>query len=146
MNDNSCTGSSRVEALALFEADYKKVYDLLYGSISFMDKEDHRSLELFMVHQCLEVLLRAVLRLLTGETVKSHSLIALLRRCRRYAKPLCEIFVENNEDEYRLLLLLDEAYEKALDSKHVMQIQKHELDIVQAKARAMLDAVKLLIK
>lgn len=64
----------------------------------------------FMLHQSVELTYRAVLKSLTGHEPFSHDLRALMHKCRRCTPGLSRIFPADNEDEKRLLLLLQKAY------------------------------------
>ncbi len=125
-------------AKAIFEAGYQKAADFLHGSTAFMDQEHQRGLELFMIQQCMEQLLRAVLLSLTGREVKCHEISVLLRHCRKYALPLCKLLPGGNPQEDRLLQLLDAAYLKTRYCPQPLFIAEHEPDMLQSCAREMM--------
>ncbi len=102
-----------VEAYAklIFCIHLSKATCFLQSARAALSAKDH-SHTLFMLHQCAELALKAVIIAFTGQQVKTHSIPNLLQYVRRFASVL-QVFNAGNTNNIRLLQLLNSAYNEA---------------------------------
>lgn len=81
----------------------------LEGALHYSEKKEN-DLAAFMLHQAAEFAYRAISKSLTDHELFSHDLRSLRGQCRRCAPCIMEIFPGDNEEEKRLLNLLQKAY------------------------------------
>lgn len=81
----------------------------LEGARHYSEKKEN-DLAAFMLHQAAELTYRAISKSLTDHELFSHDLSSLRRKCQRCAPGIMQIFPGDNEEEKRLLNLLQKAY------------------------------------
>jgi HEPN domain-containing protein len=81
----------------------------------------------FLLHQSVEQTYRSVLKSLNGYDKKTHEIRSLKKHIRRCAKGLNGVFPDNNEEEKRLLDILEAAY---IDSRYGDTIFLIEEDVL----------------
>ena len=67
-------------------------------------------ISLFLLHQSVELIFRALILCLSGTEVREHSIAVLRKHLRRCAPAVCRFFPGDTEEEKTLLSLLDSAY------------------------------------
>lgn len=72
-----------------------------------------REITAFMLHQAVELALRALILSLTGQDIRTHEIKQLLKNCHRCAPSLKSIFLSGREQEERLLHVLESSYKNA---------------------------------
>jgi uncharacterized protein len=94
---------------ALFIQGMIKANGFLAGAELYKIRKEYR-LSAFMLHQCTEQCLLAMLMINTGLRVNTHSIDKLIRYCSLFCYELPDVFKKNNEKEKKLYSLLNRAY------------------------------------
>lgn len=101
-----------IKAAGDFNDGWQRAGSFLEGALHYMEKID-KELAVFMLHQAAELTFRALLKSLTDHELFSHDLRSLCRECRHCAPGIAAIFPCHNEEDKRLLHLLQKAYVNA---------------------------------
>lgn len=116
-----------------FETECTKIRAFREGTDFYYDKEDYPQAA-FMLHQSLEIAFRLAEILVTGKEKICHSIAEHQKYVRDFIPRLGILFDPGNEEENRLLQLLDHAY-KEVRYGYDYQIGKEELLLLQEKYR-----------
>ena len=110
-----------------------------YESAVSLHKSHPSQIIAFMLHQATELTYRGILQSLNGYDKKTHEIRAFKKHVRRCAPLLNTVFPDNNEDEKRLLDILEKAYLSARyedqyiisedDLSRLFEKVKHLMDI-----------------
>ncbi len=92
-----------------FYTGFKRAEAFLEGANNYYGNHEIE-IAAFMLQQSIELALRSIILALTGNEVKTHCIRILQKHCIRCAPELNEIFPGTNENEERLVNLLDRAY------------------------------------
>jgi HEPN domain-containing protein len=95
--------------LANWEHWHKQGIDFLEGAEGYL-KKNAAAAALFSLHQCVECLLIAVIRVVLGYRINNHNLTTLLRISRMFTNSLTEVFNLEDTEDARLFELLKHAY------------------------------------
>jgi HEPN domain-containing protein len=95
--------------LANWEHWRKQGKDFLEGAEGYLKREATPA-ALFSLHQCVECLLVAIIRVVLGYRVNNHNLATLLRISRMFTGSLIEIFNLDAAEDARLFDVLKHAY------------------------------------
>ena len=123
--------AAKDRALMTFTAGYNKAISFFQGAKGFYHKGDF-AITAFMLQQATELTLRAVVLAMTGNDVRTHSIVELLKNCRRVAPRMTTALI----DEVQLLNLLEGAY---LNSRYNEKYSVKEDEII-----ILIEKVKLL--
>lgn len=118
----------------------QKVKAFLAGAELFIIRKEHK-MAAFMLHQCAEHALLALLKKGTGLHVNTHSLDKLMRYCSMVNYTITEILPRNNEQQERLFQLLQKAY---IDTryKYDYHINTAELQGLKAMIEKLVEIVQ----
>lgn len=123
---NTATGS----AAAAENAALQKVRSFLAGAELYMIRKEHK-MAAFMLHQCAEHALLALLKKGSSLHVNTHSLDKLLRYCSMVNYRIQEIFPRHTEQQERLFQLLQKAY---IDTRYKDDYHINTADLEAIKA------------
>jgi len=87
----------------------KQGNDFLKGAEGYL-KREAASAALFSLHQCVECLLVAIIRVILGYRINNHNLTTLLRITRMFTGSLSDVFNLDAAEDIRLFELLKHAY------------------------------------
>ena len=107
----------------------QKVQAFFAGAELFMVRKEYK-MAAFMMHQCAEHALLAILKKGSGLHVNTHNLDKLVRYCSMVNYHIPEIFPRANEQQERLFQLLQKAY---IDTRYKNDYHIHasELDTIK---------------
>jgi HEPN domain-containing protein len=116
-----------------FINDFGKAVDF-YESAVLLRQKQHSSITAFMLHQAAEMAYRSILKNLNGYDKRTHEIRILKKFNRPCTSQLEGIFPANNNQEKRLLELLDNAY---LDTRYGTNyiISEEELSLLFERIR-----------
>ncbi|RYE59437.1 MAG: HEPN domain-containing protein [Sphingobacteriales bacterium] len=89
---------NRRKARVAFQKAFVRAPFFLEGANDFLAK-GQKEIAAFMLHQAAELTLRAIIYALTGKEVRSHSLIELLKNCKRVAPKLYLILSSCSDEQ-----------------------------------------------
>ena len=106
-------------------AALQKVSSFLAGAELFIIRKEHK-MAAFMLHQCAEHALLAILKKGSGLRVNTHSIDKLLRYCSMVDHRIPHIFPRHTEQQQRLFQLLQKAY---IDTRYKDDYHIHTTDL-----------------
>jgi HEPN domain-containing protein len=106
------TEKLKAEATKYFGAGMKRASAFL-NAAQYHQLRGENELCAFMLHQVSELSLRAFLRAMTGQDIRTHEIAVLLKHTNRFAPAIAMIIQESGEQEDQNLHLLEKAYKNA---------------------------------
>ncbi len=123
-----------------FMQAYAKADSFLEGASNYY-VENNRQMTAFMLQQAVELTVRGLITALLGNCAKTHRFKELKKPLRRCLPELQYLLSENEEEENRLLRLLEKAY---LESRYTNEfsITDNELQQLVGSAEAFYESAK----
>ena len=113
------------KATTTFNEAHKKADSFLHGAANFRGDKDNE-LSAFMLQQAAELIIRGLIKALSGNCPKTHCFNELKKPLKRYLPALTYIISNNDAEEERLLHILEKAY---LESRYSSQLSINNADI-----------------
>jgi HEPN domain-containing protein len=129
---------AKAAAICHFDPGFKRAEGFIQAAQLQLEQEE-RELAAFLLHQAAELGIRALILAVTGQEIRSHEISVLRNYCNRYAPALKEVF--HNEKEDQFVVLLDKAYKSSRYSPKY-EISDEELRLLVMKVLLLLQKVK----
>lgn len=127
-----------------FEKELKKIGGFREGAAFYMNRQDV-VMSTFMLHQVIELSYRAAELLVIGRDKISHSICNHQKFIQQYVPELGLVFNSQDEEEMKLLALLDDAY-RAVRYENIYTVNDEQVLFFMSKADLMAKLIAELYK
>lgn len=139
--DKDLLDAAEKSAQPIFEAGIGRATAFYKGASNYL-RLGETAMAVFMLQQVCELSYRTLLLVLRGKEIKTHDLMVLRKHLRRYYPAIVGTFSDVEDEELRLLSILDTAYIEArygIDFK----ISAEDLAVLHERVWYLLEEMKL---
>ncbi|MGN6352177.1 MAG: HEPN domain-containing protein [Parafilimonas sp.] len=132
------------KAIIEFDTAHKKAGSFLQGASNYRGESDN-VMAAFMLQQAVELTLRGLITALLGSCIKTHCLRELKKPINRCVPEITYLFVADEAEENRLLLLLEKAYKESRYNSQ-FTINDRDIDLLSEQVEALHERAAVLFK